>query len=157
MTDHAANLAAALEAATDALSAIATRASCAPNDDADEADRELGKIMREGFAARDAAALALADYRRAAQAPQDTPPRYRTASTPGLIIDDQAPGGPRLIADAMHPDFARLIVDALNAQDRRQDSSQARPADAAGVLDSRDPLASVRDHIRRNPDAFDPI
>lgn len=116
MTDHAANLAAALRAMEQHAANVNDGYPPSTASAAWQPHREQAR-----------AALAAYDAARAAQAQAQ---RYRTASTPGLIIDNHAHGGPRIMADAMHPDFAARIVDALNAHDRARDSSLARPADA---------------------------
>lgn len=63
-----------------------------------------------------------------------------------------APPEPSLVANEQR---ARLA--AVDAALAAYDADQARPEDADGVQDSPNPLAAVRDHIARNPDAFDPI
>lgn len=137
-------LAAALESATDALSAIGTRASCAPNDDADAADRELGKIMREAFAARDAAALTLNAHRSAA-AP---PPTDTTAATLiALATPEDADQATRtLLALRVLAGVPTLALASLSEHPARMDSlaTVARVLGALKHLGDAAAVAAVR-------------
>lgn len=120
-------LTAAREAA-ERLDSIATRASCAPNDDEELAERELTRIMHDARGARDALRETLAELEAGtdsahtaepwhaddgmvdiAHQRETLPNDWRAVATGARPDDDDA-----VIALA-HPDNARRIVAAVNA------------------------------------------